>query len=68
MRDELGVSIAGGQAQLKGKVMRIAHMGYMEEFDVIVAISALEVALKELGYDLELGKGVSTAQNILFEK
>ncbi len=67
MRDELGVIISGGQAQLKGKIMRIAHMGYMEEFDMIVAISALEVALKKLGYDLELGKGVAVAQNILFE-
>lgn len=66
MRNNLGVNIAGGQAQLKGKIFRIAHMGYIERFDIIVAISALEIALKELGYKVELGKGVGVAEEILF--
>src|SRR5258708_7700001 len=45
MRDEYGVSIAGGQAGLVGKIIRLAHMGYMERFDVIIGISGLEMML-----------------------
>jgi len=67
MRNKLGVSIAGGQAQLKGKIFRIAHMGYIEKFDIIIAISALEIALRNLGYQLKLGTGVGVVENILFE-
>ena len=62
MRDEYGVSIAGGQASLVGKIVRLAHMGYMERFDVIIGISALEMMLHELGYNVELGKGVAAAE------
>jgi len=66
MRDKYGVSIAGGQEKLKGKICRIATMGFMTEFDVIVAISCLEIVLKEMGYSLELGSGVKAAQAVLF--
>jgi aspartate aminotransferase-like enzyme len=62
MREKYGVTIAGGQAQAKGKIFRISHMGYVNEFDVIVALSALELALKDLGYPVELGAGVRAAE------
>ncbi len=62
-----GVTIAGGQGHLKGKIFRLAHIGYMNTFDVIIAISALEMTLKELGYPLELGAGVRVAEEILIQ-
>ena len=64
MRDKYGVTIAGGQAKLKGKIFRIAHLGYMSPFDTITAITALEFTLKELGYDFELGSGVKAAETV----
>lgn len=64
MRNKYGVTIAGGQAQLKGKIFRIAHLGYMVEFDVMTAISALEIVLKELGYKFEVGSGASAALKV----
>ncbi|AIY88709.1 MULTISPECIES: serine-pyruvate aminotransferase [unclassified Thermotoga] len=64
MRDKYGVSIAGGQGKLKGKIFRIAHLGYMSPFDTITAISALEFTLKELGYEFELGAGVKAAEAV----
>ncbi|MDD5449120.1 MAG: alanine--glyoxylate aminotransferase family protein [Candidatus Omnitrophica bacterium] len=64
MRDEYGVGIAGGQSELKGKVFRIASMGYMNQFDIIVAISCLEIVLSRMGYKFELGAGVSAAQKV----
>lgn len=62
MRDTYGVTIAGGQAELKGKVFRIAHMGYIEEFDIIAGISCLEKVLHQMGYKFNLGAGVKAAE------
>lgn len=67
LRDRMGITFAEGQDQLKGKIIRIAHVGYIGAFDVLVAISALEMALKKLGHPVTFGKGVAAAQEILME-
>jgi len=67
MRDTYGVTIAGGQAELKGKVFRIAHMGYIEEFDIIVCISCLEKALHQMGYKFQLGAGAKAAEEVFLK-
>ena len=64
MRDTYGVTIAGGQAELKGKVFRIAHMGFIEEFDIIAGISCLEKVLAQMGYKFNLGAGTKAAQEV----
>lgn len=66
MRDDLGVTIAGGQGEMKGKMFRIAHLGYMDRFDIVTGIAALETALKRQGFDLKMGTGVAAAQNVLW--
>ncbi|HEW91030.1 MAG TPA: alanine--glyoxylate aminotransferase family protein [Thermotogaceae bacterium] len=68
LRDKYGVTIAGGQAHLKGKIFRIAHLGYMSKFDVIVALSAVEMGLNELGYKVALGKGVMAAEEVFLKE
>ena len=68
MRDEYGVTIAGGQADLKGKICRVAHMGWMDLFDVLVALSALEIVLNRLGYEVEPGSGPGAAEKIFMEQ
>jgi aspartate aminotransferase-like enzyme len=65
MREEYGVSIAGGQVDLEGKIIRLAHMGYMDRFDVIVGLTALEMMLKDMGWSIDLGKGVAAAERAL---
>jgi len=65
LRDQMGVAFAGGQDQLKGKILRIAHIGYIDAFDTITAIAALEMALRHFGHDVQLGRGVGAAQDIL---
>ncbi|HHL40501.1 MAG TPA: alanine--glyoxylate aminotransferase family protein [Deltaproteobacteria bacterium] len=67
MRDEMGVTMAGGQDHLKGKIFRIAHLGYIDTFDMIIAVSTIEMALSKFGHPVELGKGVAAAQSILLE-
>jgi aspartate aminotransferase-like enzyme len=59
--------IAGGQDPYKGKIFRIAHLGYMGGFDIITALSALEMTLSELGYDFESGSSLKAAEDILKE-
>jgi len=65
MRDELGVSIQGGQDQMKGRLLRIGHMGYLSLFDTLIAIGALELALAKLGHHFESGAGVAAVQTRL---
>lgn len=65
LRDRMGVTFAGGQDQLKGKIVRIAHLGYMGAFDVVTAIAALEMALQHFGHRVQLGTGVGAAQEVL---
>ena len=62
MRTRYGITIAGGQDHLKGKILRIAHIGYISEFDIITAISGLEMTLSDLGYVIRPGSGVAAAQ------
>ena len=57
MRDKFGITIAGGQGHLKGKIVRIAHCGYYGAFDVLTSIAALEMALDELGPRRDLRRG-----------
>ncbi len=68
LRKEYGVIFAGGQGILKGKIFRIAHMGFAGKMDVMIAIGALEMALARAGYSVELGAGVRRAQEIFLEK
>ncbi|MEE8311376.1 MAG: alanine--glyoxylate aminotransferase family protein [Candidatus Binatia bacterium] len=65
LRDTMGVTVAGGQGHLKGKILRLAHIGYADTFDVIVGLSAIEMALAEFGHPLEFGRGPGAAQALL---
>ena len=67
VRDRFGVTIAGGQGKLKGRIARIAHCGYFGAFDILTSIAALEMALRELGHPVELGVGVGAAQRVFSE-
>lgn len=62
LRTRYGVTVAGGQEKLKGKIFRVAHMGYYDHLDMVSFASAMEMALHDLGWKFELGKAVSTVQ------
>ncbi|MFO0949190.1 MAG: alanine--glyoxylate aminotransferase family protein [Planctomycetota bacterium] len=61
------VKVAGGQGSLKGKIIRIAHMGYVDPLDLLGIVAAMEWSLKELGHPVELGKAVAIATKSLGE-
>src|SRR5690625_2592732 len=64
VKKDFNLDLAGGQQHLKGKIVRIGHMGYCTPADVLQTISLIEVGLKKIGKDIELGKGVSAAQEV----
>jgi len=68
LRERYGLTAAGGQDRARGKIFRLAHLGYADTFDVITAISAVEMTLKELGHPVRLGQGVAAAQEVFLKE
>jgi aspartate aminotransferase-like enzyme len=67
LRDRYNITANGGQNQLKGKILRIAHTGYFGAFDIILSVAAIEMALRDLGADIDVGAGVAAAQRVFQE-
>ena len=64
LRDRFNLVPAGGQEQLRGRIVRIAHMGYTDALDVVTALAGLELVLYELRYPLSLGEGGQAALQV----
>jgi aspartate aminotransferase-like enzyme len=62
LRNRFGAIVANGQGSMKGKIFRLAHLGYYDVADLFAVLAALEIALLKLGYKVELGSGVRAAQ------
>jgi aspartate aminotransferase-like enzyme len=62
------ITIAGGQGEMKGRVFRLGHMGYVGDFDVLTALAALEQVLDELGHPVDWGAGLAAAQKVFAER
>ncbi len=65
VRNTFGVELAGGQGHLKGKIVRIGHIGYADTFDVVVALTVIEMALTKMGHRVTPGAGAGAAQEVL---
>jgi aspartate aminotransferase-like enzyme len=61
LRDRFGMTIASGQGELKGKIFRLGHIGFFDVFDVATMLAAVEIALADLGADIERGAAVTAA-------
>jgi aspartate aminotransferase-like enzyme len=65
LRDEFGITIAGGQDQAKGKIFRISHIGDIGKTDTLSIIAAIESVLNQLGYKFDFGAATKKASEIL---
>jgi aspartate aminotransferase-like enzyme len=65
LREKFGVWIAGGQAELSGKIFRISHMGYIDALDAVSVIAAVEQVLNACGHKVTPGTGSGKALEIL---
>ena len=68
LEKQYGLKLANGQDTLKGKIIRLAHMGYIDQFDILAAIAGIELVLCEIGHPIEPGKGVAAAQRVFAGK
>ncbi|WP_339060273.1 alanine--glyoxylate aminotransferase family protein [Tepidibacillus marianensis] len=64
LRQDYKIIAAGGQQHLKGQIFRIGHMGYTHPMDILATIAGLELALKQVGYPVELGAGMKAAEEV----
>src|SRR5260370_28108582 len=64
LEKQYGLKLAGGQDNLKGKIIRLAHMGYIDQFDVLTGLAGVELVLREMGYPVEPGSGLAAAQKV----
>jgi aspartate aminotransferase-like enzyme len=64
---KIGITANGGQNQLKGKIIRIAHCGYFGAFDILTSLSGVEIVLDQLGHEVEHGAGAGAAQRVFLE-
>ncbi len=63
LKQAYGVTVAGGQGHLKGKIFRISHLGYYDALDAVGVVAALEMTLRDCGWKFEAGAGVLAAQS-----
>ncbi|HET7292969.1 MAG TPA: alanine--glyoxylate aminotransferase family protein [Vicinamibacteria bacterium] len=68
LKSEFASTVAGGQGQLKGRIFRVAHLGYYDATDILGLLGTLEIALRRLGHGFEAGAGVAAAQAAYLER
>ena len=66
-RDRFGTVIANGQGSMKGKIFRVAHLGYFDFVDLFGVVAGLEIILRSLGQSIEMGTGVQAVQRAYIE-
>jgi aspartate aminotransferase-like enzyme len=67
LQARFGVKLAAGQGPLKGRIFRMAHMGLVDELDILASLAALELVLAEMGQDVKLGTAVAAASRVFAE-
>lgn len=68
LEKQYGLKLAGGQDHLKGKIIRLAHMGYIDQFDVLAALAGVELVLLQMGHPVEPGRGLAAAQQVFAQE
>jgi aspartate aminotransferase-like enzyme len=66
-RNRFGAIIANGQGSMKGKIFRIAHLGYFDFADLFGVVAELELILAANGHPVTFGTGVSAVQKVYAE-
>jgi aspartate aminotransferase-like enzyme len=64
LKNNYGITVAGGQGHLKNRIFRISHLGYYDELDMTAMVTALELTLRESGFKFDLGAGLRAAISV----
>jgi aspartate aminotransferase-like enzyme len=68
LRARFGAIVANGQGSMKGRIFRLAHLGYYDALDLFAVIAALEIVCHKLGHKMELGRGVRAAEEVYLQQ
>ena len=68
LKADFASTVAGGQGELKGKILRVAHLGYYDATDILGFLATLEIVLKRLGHRFDLGAGLAAAEAAYLER
>jgi aspartate aminotransferase-like enzyme len=68
LKAEFGSTVAGGQGQLTGKILRVAHLGYYDATDIFGLLGSLEIVLRRLGHEVVPGSGLAAAHEAYFAR
>ncbi|HUI44156.1 MAG TPA: alanine--glyoxylate aminotransferase family protein [Terriglobia bacterium] len=68
VRARFGAIITNGQGSMKGKIFRLAHLGYYDFLDLVSVVAALEIALVKLGHTAQLGAGIRAAEEVYIQR
>jgi aspartate aminotransferase-like enzyme len=68
IRTRFGAIVANGQGSMKGKIFRLAHLGYYDVAELFAVVAALEIVLHKLGHRVELGSGVRAAEEVYLQR
>ena len=68
LKVDFGSTVAGGQGELKGKILRVAHLGYYDATDILGLVATLEIVLHRLGHRFDLGAGMAAAERAYLER
>jgi len=66
-RERFGLALGVGLGRLKGRVVRLGHLGALNELEVLAMLAGVELALRECGLALPLGRGVAAAQEVFLQ-
>jgi aspartate aminotransferase-like enzyme len=61
LRDRFGITLAGGHGDVINRLFRIGHIGYVDVFDIVTALGAIELLLVEMGATVERGAAGAAA-------
>jgi aspartate aminotransferase-like enzyme len=64
LREDRGITLGGGQKELKGKIIRIGTMGDLSQSDILGMLGALELALLDAGHPVQIGSGAKAALEV----
>ena len=65
LRTRFGITVGGGLAHLRGRIIRISNLGFVDDLDILTVVSAFEMSLKKVGWSFTAGAGVALAEQVL---
>jgi len=65
LKSRFGITVGGGLAHLRGRLIRISNLGFVNDLDILTVVSAFEMSLTKAGWTFALGDGVAAVENVL---